>query len=287
VLARYANPVRFRPPRLASWCAVLKTNWSKHPSTTVTTPASTAALRSTATHSAAPQHDTLAAGDRVESLHARRPGRVVWVYPDGSACICWDDGEPQEAGLGHERMPRELLIRLDHDATVPDAAPANRPEEVPQSDAEPAPTAPLHPLKKGDLVVCPHDFRSGTVVKVYPDGSACVHWDESSEPEEGDLRHERMPRELLIKQDYDATAPTVTLARPWPALPPAAMADREAYCHALFTTLHQHADDDAIEDLCDHFEVMLDTLSARRPQSAMARRWKTLFERHYYPEGGV
>lgn len=31
---------------------------------------------------------------------ARRGGQV---YADGSACVCWDDGEPQEAGLGHER----------------------------------------------------------------------------------------------------------------------------------------------------------------------------------------
>lgn len=185
----------------------------------IATPASTAALRSTATHSAAPQHDTLAAGDRVESLHARRPGRVVWVYPDGSACICWDDGEPQEAGLGHERMPRELLIKLNPAATAPEAVPDDGAEVAPDPSWLPAPSAPL--------------------------------------------------------------------ARPLPARDAAAMADREAYCHALFTTLHQHADDDAIEDLCDHFEVMLDTLSARRPQSAMARRWKTLFERHYYPEGGV
>ncbi|MEZ7894278.1 MAG: hypothetical protein QMB75_00250 [Thauera sp.] len=187
--------------------------------TTVTTPASTAALRSTATHSAAPQHDTLAAGDRVESLHARRPGRVVWVYPDGSACICWDDGEPQEAGLGHERMPRELLIKLNPAATAPEAVPDDGAEVAPDPSWLPAPSAPL--------------------------------------------------------------------ARPLPARDAAAMADLETYCEALFTLLHQHADDDAIEDLCDHFEVMLDTLSARRPQSAMARRWKTLFERHYYPEGGV
>jgi hypothetical protein len=51
----------------------------------------------------------LIAGDRVSSLYAGRAGRVVKVYQDGSACIAWDDGEPQEAGLGHERMPRTLL----------------------------------------------------------------------------------------------------------------------------------------------------------------------------------
>lgn len=57
----------------------------------------------------------LQAGDRVESLHAGRPGRVVRTYDDGSACICWDDGEPQPEGLGHERMPRQLLIRVSED----------------------------------------------------------------------------------------------------------------------------------------------------------------------------
>ncbi len=56
--------------------------------------------------------DALQPGDRIESLHARRPGAVVKVYADGSACVCWDDGEPQEAGLGHERMPRNLLVKV-------------------------------------------------------------------------------------------------------------------------------------------------------------------------------
>ena len=55
-------------------------------------------------------------GDRIESLHARRPGAVVKVYADGSACVCWDDGEPQEAGLGHERMPRNLLVKVASEA---------------------------------------------------------------------------------------------------------------------------------------------------------------------------
>ena len=56
--------------------------------------------------------EALQPGDRIESLHARRLGAVVKVYADGSACVCWDDGEPQEAGLGHERMPRNLLVKV-------------------------------------------------------------------------------------------------------------------------------------------------------------------------------
>lgn len=50
-------------------------------------------------------------GDRIRSLYAECPGSVVRTYPDGSACICWDHGEPQAEGLGHERMPRHLLVR--------------------------------------------------------------------------------------------------------------------------------------------------------------------------------
>ena len=66
----------------------------------------------------------LQSGDRIRSLHAKRLGSVVRVYHDGSACILWDDGEPQAEGLGHERMPRQLLELVKrHD---PAAAQARR-----------------------------------------------------------------------------------------------------------------------------------------------------------------
>ena len=61
-------------------------------------------------------------GDRIQSIHAKRPGRVVKVYPDGSACVCWDDGEPQPEGMGHERMPRDLLELVEQAAPAADAA---------------------------------------------------------------------------------------------------------------------------------------------------------------------
>lgn len=57
------------------------------------------------------QHAPLSVGDWVRSIHSNRLGKVVKVYPDGSASICWRDGEPQGEGLGHERMPSELLKR--------------------------------------------------------------------------------------------------------------------------------------------------------------------------------
>lgn len=114
VHARSANP--FSP---AHPCLAAGRRFSSEPEhasmTTITTSATAAALRKTSLHSAAPQHDALSVGDRVESLHARRPGRIVRTYPDGSASVCWDDGEPQETGLGHERMPRALLILVDHE----------------------------------------------------------------------------------------------------------------------------------------------------------------------------
>lgn len=70
----------------------------------------------------------LQVGDVVESRYAKRPGRAVKIYPDGSACVCWDDGEPQEAGLGHERMPRNLLRLVERPAP---AVPAPEPEADP------------------------------------------------------------------------------------------------------------------------------------------------------------
>lgn len=83
----------------------------------------------------------LAPDDRIESLHARRKGKVVKVYADGSACVCWDDGEPQGAGLGHERIPREGLVKIsatsaatDHDAllVVTDEASNDSPQQTPE-----------------------------------------------------------------------------------------------------------------------------------------------------------
>lgn len=72
----------------------------------------------------------LLGGDLVKSLHAGRTGKVVKVYPDGSACVCWDDGEPQAEGLGHERMPRQLLVLIECAEQVT-AAPADEATETP------------------------------------------------------------------------------------------------------------------------------------------------------------
>ncbi|MBS0474138.1 MAG: DUF3102 domain-containing protein [Proteobacteria bacterium] len=155
-------------------------------------------------------------GDRVESLHAGRLGEVVKVYADASACIRWDDGEPQEAGLGHERMPRELLKKVDGAKVAPAAAPA------------------------------------------------------AVEVEEIEVH--------AVPPDPADTPPT-------PAVRPS-MAEREAYCEALFGLLFGHADDAALDELCDTMEAMLDTMASRRPRSALAQAWGDLFAR-FAVQGGV
>ncbi len=87
----------------------------------------------TAEHGALP---ALHPGDRIESLYARRPGSVVKVYEDGSACVLWDDGTPQEEGLGHERVPRKLLALVPSGAAdvageSGQALPEDAPEALP------------------------------------------------------------------------------------------------------------------------------------------------------------
>ena len=60
--------------------------------------------------------EPLAIGDRVRILLAARTGTVMKVYPDGSACITWDD-KPAPLCLGHERVPRASLIVLGASVT--------------------------------------------------------------------------------------------------------------------------------------------------------------------------
>lgn len=153
-------------------------------------------------------------GDRVESLHAGRLGEVVKVYADASACIRWDDGAPQEAGLGHERMPRELLKKVDGAKVAPAAVEV---EEI-------------------EVHAVPPDPAGGR---------------RNFEPSE----------------------------RP-------SMAEREEYCEALFGLLFGHADDAALDELCNTMEAMLDTMASRRPRSALAQAWGDLFAR-FAVQGGV
>lgn len=67
--------------------------------------------RPTARHPGLIVREPLAIGDRVCDRHTGRAGTVMKVYPDGSACVTWD-GKPAPLSLGHERVPRSLLIVL-------------------------------------------------------------------------------------------------------------------------------------------------------------------------------
>jgi hypothetical protein len=67
-------------------------------------------------HPAVLVREHLAVGDRVRSLRSARTGIVMKVYPDGSACITWDD-KPAPLCLGHERVPRSLFIVLGSTVT--------------------------------------------------------------------------------------------------------------------------------------------------------------------------
>lgn len=60
-------------------------------------------------------------GNSVRSRHAGRIGTVTHVYPDGSASIRWHDEPATAPDLGHERMPRSLLIVVDVRAICVDA----------------------------------------------------------------------------------------------------------------------------------------------------------------------
>ena len=62
-------------------------------------------------HLALTVREQLVIGDRVIDHHNGHAGTVMKVYPDGSACITWDD-RPAPLCLGHERVPRALLIVL-------------------------------------------------------------------------------------------------------------------------------------------------------------------------------
>lgn len=58
------------------------------------------------------------------------------------------------------------------------------------------PVVVREPLVVGDRIRTLHAGRTGTVMKVYPDGSVCITWDDRQTPLS--LGHERVPRSCLI-----------------------------------------------------------------------------------------
>lgn len=81
-----------------------------------TAPAPSRAGRPATSHPPVVVREPLTAGDRVRTLHTSRTGTVMKAYPDGSACVMWDD-RPAPLSLGHERVPRSCLIVLGSTVT--------------------------------------------------------------------------------------------------------------------------------------------------------------------------
>lgn len=65
------------------------------------------------------------------------------------------------------------------------------------------PAVVREPLAVGDRVRTLHVGRTGTVMKVYPDGSVCITWDDHPPPLS--LGHERVPRSRLMVFGSTAT----------------------------------------------------------------------------------
>lgn len=69
-------------------------------------------MRQTLARPEQPQ-SSLSIGSTVRTTHVGRVGTVTRVYPDGSASVRWHDKPSDAPDLGHERMPRSLLIVID------------------------------------------------------------------------------------------------------------------------------------------------------------------------------
>lgn len=144
---------------------------------------------------------------------------------------------------------------------------------------------PLHP---GDRVTSAYAERPGTVVKTYPDGSACVRWDDG-EPQEEGLGHERMPRRLL--KAVPPGAKTAKLAEMKSAnvalLPDSAAEKRKAYCVELLKTTLRYVEGDELQATADTLEDLVQAIAERRPAPGLVAARYDLFSRFWLREGGA
>lgn len=232
---------------------------------------------------AAIEADALKPGDRV-MYRSSRPsvGTVQAVYPCGSVSVLWDGWEM--FGAGDEVHGAALLHRLDTGCAM--NAPA-QPNGAPLRIAGLNPAAPVigelaardvreaeapaaSRLQAGDRIISRDALRAGTVVKVYPDGSACVVWDDGEPPPDG-MGHERMPRALLV------LAPNV----------PATLARLKAYAQALSKTLLRYADDREVDDVVDELEALVRQISERRAAPGLVAARYDLFRKFWLQGGAV
>lgn len=192
-------------------------------------------------------------GDRV--MHAsNRPscGTVQAVYPGGAAEVLWDGWEL--FGTGAELgVPIARLRRLD----------------TPAGDVQAAAGQAASRLQAGDCIVSRRALRAGKVVKVYPDGSACIVWDDGEPPPEG-MGHERVPRALLA------------LAPNWPAT----LARRKAYGQALAKTLLRYAEEREVDDVVEELELLVRQISERRAAPGLVAARYEIF-RKFWLQGGA
>lgn len=201
----------------------------------------------------------LQVGDVVESRYSKRPGRAVKIYPDGSASVCWHDGEPQPEGMGHERMPRELLRLVERPAPL--AAPAPEPEADPARvkahieiaailaaiASKAAPAAPVPAPAQNPL---PTDTAAG------PENVICL------------TEARRQMAEATNERPARGRARLLT------------------YCAELVTLLASESTAAELEDLATMLEEMIADLARGRPLPALVAARYALFCRIWL-EGGA
>lgn len=138
-------------------------------------------------------------GDRIESHLTKRPGSVVKVYPDGSACVLWDDGEPQPEGMGHERVPRDCLVLCaSANAPAPDLEGGEACEPEAQQTAERADTADALARRKAYL-----EARMRTLLR-FAEGAELNILDDALDDLVGDITRARFVPGL-VAEDYALT----------------------------------------------------------------------------------
>lgn len=245
--------------------------------------------------------EALQPGDRIKSLHARRPGAVVKVYADGSACVCWDDGEPQEAGLGHERMPRNLLVKVasgaapaegvDVDAfeTQADTAagdvndggagPTATPEDAPEAGPQ---AAPADNIRRVDAQLQVH--WAGRVFDVSKAGVG-VGDDVMCQPAP-------IPPFLWVRkidasqQDHMATMVEPVEPPPQAAPPDPSIAHRKLYLRERMKVVLRYADGPELNDIEALLDELVSDISRGRYVPGLVAADYEL-TRRYWIEGGA
>lgn len=223
--------------------------------------------------------DGLQVGDVVESRYSKRPGRVVKIYPDGSASVCWQDAEPQPEGMGHERMPRELLRLVERPAQ---AAPVPETEAhesdcwgrpirhaiIGEPDAKTRPDPEQEPLPVDPARVMKH-MEISAILKAI---AAKVPTAPASAPTQNPLPADpaARPENVICMQEARLRSSAMTAAE-LAARDPARL---KAYCADLLPLLIENAGAADLETLAMVLEEMIaDQVRARPLPDVVAARY--------------